>query len=139
MCQIQFLLEKLNYPAVRNEKTLYLHLFPYSFLTEPFIQGLYTTIRRIITEDSAVQALNLHHEEAIRSYLEGKMAPPAFRARTAKGKPQPYGIYLPRYADTVGNLLIFPLNPAGDNDTQRFLFALWNALVLQRHLGLRCF
>jgi CRISPR-associated protein Csc3 len=137
VCQIQFLLEKLNYPAVRNEKTLYLHLFPYSFLTEPFIQGLYTTIRRIITEDSAVQALNLHHEEAIRSYLEDKMAPPAFRARTAKGKPQPYGIYLPRYADTVGNLLIFPLNPAGDNDTQRFLFTLWNALVLQRHLGVK--
>lgn len=137
VCQIQFLLEKLNYPTVRNEKTLYLHLFPYSFLTEPFIQGLYTTIRRITTEDSTVQALNLHHEEAMRSYLESKMSPPTFRTRTAKGKPQPYGIYLPRYADTVGNLIIFPLNPAGNNDTQRFLFALWNALVLQRHLGVK--
>ncbi len=137
VCQIQFLLEKLNYPAVRGEKIIYLHMFPYSFLTEPFIQGLYRTVQRIITEDTAVQALNLRHQEAIRSYLEGKMVPPAFRARTARDTPQPYGLYLPRYAETVGNLLIFPINPAGENDTQRFLFALWNALILQRHFGVK--
>lgn len=137
ICQLQFLLEKLNYLAVRGEKTMYLHLFPYSFLTEPFIQGLYRTVQRITTEDTAVQALNLRHEEAMRSYLEGKMVPPAFRARTAEDKPQPYGIYLPRHAETVGNLLIFPINPAGKNDTQRFLFVLWNALILQRHFGVK--
>ena len=137
VCQLQFLLEKLNYPTVRGEKTMYLHLFPYSFLTEPFIQGLHRTVQRITTEDTAVQALNLRHQEAMRSYLEGKMIPPTFRARTAKDRPQPYGLYLPRYAETVGNLLIFPVNPAGDNDTQRFLFVLWNALVLQRHFGVK--
>jgi len=137
VCQLQFLLEKLNYPTVRGERTMYLHLFPYSFLSEPFIQGLNSTVRRITSEDTAVQALNLRHQEAMRSYLEGKMVPPTFRSRTAKGKPQPYGLYLPRYADTVGNLLIFPINPAGRNDTQRFLFALWNALILQRHFGVK--
>ncbi len=137
VCQIQFMLEKLNYPTVRGEKTMYLHLLPYSFLTAPFIQGLYATVRRITTEDTAVQALNLRHTEAMRSYLEGKETLPTFRARTAKDKPQPYGLYLPRYAETVGNLLVFPVNPAGDNDTQRFLFALWNALILQRHFGVK--
>jgi len=137
VCQLQFLLEKLNYPTVRGEKTMYLHLFPYSFLTAPFIEGLNRTVQRITTEDTAVQALNLRHEEAMRSYLEGKMVSPTFRSRTAKDRPQPYGLYLPRYAETVGNLLIFPINPAGENDTQRFLFALWNALVLQRHFGIK--
>ncbi len=137
ICQLQFLLEKLNYPAVRGEKTMYLHLFPYSFLTAPFIQGLYATVRRITVEDTAVQALNLRHQEAMRSYLEGKIVPPTFRARTARDRLQPYGLYLPRYAETVGNLLIFPINPAGENDTQRFLFALWNALILQRHFGVK--
>ena len=137
VCQLQFLLEKLNYPMVRGEKTMYLHLFPYSFLTEPFIQGLSATVQRITSEDTAVQALNLRHRESMRAYLEGKMVPPTFRARTAKDRPQPYGLYLPRYADTVGNLLIFPINPAGGNDTQRFLFALWNALILQRHFGVK--
>ncbi len=135
VCQIQFMLEKLNYPTVRGEKTMYLHLFPYSFLTEPFIQGLNKTVRQITSEDTAVRALNMRHQEAMRSYLEGKMATPTFRARTAKDKPQPYGLYLPRYAETVGNLLIFPINPAGENDTKRFLFALWNAMILQRHFG----
>ena len=137
VCQIQFLLEKLNYPTVRDEKTMYLHLFPYSFLTQPFIEGLNATVRRIVSEDTAVQALNLRQEEAMRAYLEGRMVTPTFRARTAKNKPQPYGLYLPRYAETVGNLLIFPINPAGGNDTQRFLFALWNALILQRHFGVK--
>lgn len=137
VCHIQFLLEKLNYPAIRGEKLIYLHLFPYSFLTEPFIQGLYTTVRRITHGDTAIQALNMRHQEAIRAYLEGKMVSPTFRARTVEGKPQPYGLYLPRYPETVGNLLIFPINPAGENDTERFLFALWNALVLQRHFGVK--
>lgn len=137
VCRIQFLLEKINYPPVRGEKIMYLHLFPYSFLTDPFIRGLYATVQRIIMEDTAVQALNMRYEEAIRSYMEGKIVPPAFRTRTAKDEPQPYGLYLPRYAETVGNLLIFPINPAGENDTQRFLFALWNALVLQRYFGVK--
>jgi len=137
VCQIQFLLEKLNYPTVRGEKTMYLHLFPYSFLTAPFIQGLKSSVDRIVTEDSAIRALNMRHEEAMQAYLEGKVVPPTFRGRTAKNRPQPYGLYLPRYTETVGNLLIFPVNPAGDNDTERFLFALWNALILQRHFGVK--
>lgn len=137
VCQQQFLLEKLNYPEVRGEKTLYLHLYPYSFLTRPFIQGLNATVRRIVSEDTAVQALNMNVAEAMTAYLAERMTTPTFRARTEKDKPQPYGIYLPRYAETTGNLLIFPINPAGANDTERFLFALWNALLLQRHFGVK--
>lgn len=137
ICHLQFLLEKLNYPEVRDEKTLYLHLYPYSFLTEPFIQGLSSTIRNIITEDTAVQALNLNVIAAVEEYLSDRVVTPTFRSRTAKDRPQPYGLYLPRYAETMGSLLIFPINPAGDNDTERFLFALWNAMILQRHFGVK--
>lgn len=137
VCQQQFLLEKLNYPEVRGEKTLYLHLYPYSFLTRPFIQGLHATLQRIVTEDTAVQALNMNVTDAMDTYLAERTVTPTFRARTEKDRPQPYGIYLPRYAETTGNLLIFPINPAGGNDTERFLFALWNALLLQRHFGVK--
>jgi CRISPR-associated protein Csc3 len=137
VCQIQFLLEKLNYPPVREEKTIYLHLYPYSFLTGPFIEGLRATINRIVTEDTAVQALNMRVAENMETYLAKKVATPTFRSRTKKDKPQPFGLYLPRYAQTVGNLLIFPINPGGRNDTERFLFALWNALLLQRHFGVK--
>ena len=137
VCHLQFLLEKLNYPQVRGEKTVYLHLYPYSFLTGPFIEGLKTTINRIVTEDTAVQALNLRAAEGVQEYLSTRIATPTFRSRTKKDKPQPYGLYLPRYAETMGNLLIFPINPGGSNDTERFLFALWNALLLQRHFGVK--
>ncbi len=137
ICHLQFLVEKLNYSPVRGEKLIYLHLFPYSFLTQPFIEGLRATVLRIVSEDTAVQALNLRVEEAIDNYLRQRVAPPVFRSRTQKGKPQPYGLYPPRYAETVSNLLIFPINAAGNNDTARFLFALWNGLVLQRHFGVK--
>jgi CRISPR-associated protein Csc3 len=137
VCQLQFLLEKLNYPMVRGEKTFYLHLYPYSFLTGPFIEGLVSTIKRIVSEDSAVQALNMRAAEGIETYLAEKTVTPTFRSRTKKNKSQPFGLYLPRYTETVGNLLIFPVNPGGKNDTQRFLFTLWNALLLQRHFGVK--
>jgi CRISPR-associated protein Csc3 len=137
VCQHQFLLEKLNYPEVRGEHTLYLHLYPYSFLTRPFIEGLNATVQRIISEDTAVQALNMNVTQAVDAYLDTRTVTPTFRARTEKQRPQPYGIYLPRYAETSGNLLIFPINPAGSNETERFLFALWNALLLQRHFGVK--
>jgi len=137
VCQHQFLLEKLNYPEVRGESTLYLHLYPYSFLTRPFIEGLNATVQRIVSEDTAVQALNMNVAQAMDAYLASRTVTPTFRARTEKNRPQPYGIYLPRYAESVGNLLIFPINPAGDNETERFLFALWNALLLQRHFGVK--
>jgi CRISPR-associated protein Csc3 len=137
VCQIQFLLEKLNYPPVRGEKTIYLHLYPYSFLTGPFIEGLRATVNHIVTEDTAVQALNMRVTENMRTYLADKIVTSTFRSRTKKDKPQPFGLYLPRYAETVGNLLIFPINPGGQNDTERFLFALWNAMLLQRHFGVK--
>jgi CRISPR-associated protein Csc3 len=137
VCQHQFLLEKLNYPEVRGESTLYLHLYPYSFLTRPFIEGLNATLQRIVSEDTAVQALNMNVAQAMDTYLATRTVTPTFRARTEKNRPQPYGVYLPRYAETTGNLLIFPINPGGGNETERFLFALWNALLLQRHFGVK--
>jgi len=135
LCRIQFLLEKLNYPPVRGEKITYLHLFPYSFLTAPFIQGLRTGIQRLTRENLVERALFLRSADAIRALGADQPLRLDFTATTRSGKPQPYGLYLPRYSSTVGNRIIFPLNPAGSNDTERFLFALWNAMLLQKHFG----
>jgi len=139
ICQIQFMLEKLNYAEIRGEKTIYLHLFPYSFTTKPFIEALQNTIRQITQSDTALKAMNLNVRETIQEYLQsnGQVINPRFRLRTKKNKPQPYGLYLTRYSETVSNLLIMPLNPSGSNDTEQFLFALWNAMLLQRHFGMK--
>jgi CRISPR-associated protein Csc3 len=135
LCRIQFLLEKLNYPPVRGEKMAYLHLFPYAFLTAPFIQGLWTGIRRLTRENLVERALFLHSADAMADVGAKRPLRLDFAAITRSGKPQPYGLYLPRYSATVGNRIIFPLNPAGSNDTERFLFALWNGMLLQKHFG----
>lgn len=135
LCRLQFLVEKLNYPPVRGETIVYLHLFPYAFLTAPFIQGLWTRIQRLTRENLVERALFLHSADAIETWRSQGALQLDFTAITKSGKPQPYGLYLPRYSTTVGNRIIFPLNPAGRNDTERFLFALWNGMLLQKHFG----
>ncbi|MFQ5435712.1 MAG: hypothetical protein ACE5FD_12620, partial [Anaerolineae bacterium] len=137
ICQLQFLLEKLNYPAVRGEQLRYLHLFPYSFMTRPFIEALRATFNDLIESNEAITALNMNAPQALAQWIEESEQKPNFRTQTKKGKPQPYGIYVPRYSEATGNLLIFPLNPGGGNDTQKFLFSLWNGMVIQRHFGMK--
>lgn len=136
LCQLQFLVEKLNYEEVRGEKTMYLHFFPYSFLPAPYLTALRENIDAIRHTADTVRALWCDTHSALVDANGG--IDPKFAVLTKAGKPHPYGVYMPRVPrNTVGNRLIFPLNPAGDNDSQRFLFALWMALVLQKHLGLR--
>lgn len=136
LCQLQFLIERLNYEEVRGEKTMYLHLFPYSFLPAPYLSAMQESIDQIRYHDNAVRALWCDTRTALLNKEKG--IDPDFATQTKKGKPHPYGIYMPRKSrNTIGNRLIFPINPAGDNDSQRFLFALWVALVMQKHLGLR--
>jgi CRISPR-associated protein Csc3 len=135
LCRLQFLLEKLNYPPVRNETLTYLHLFPYAFLTAPYIQGLRVGLEQLKRENLVERALFLRREQAIRSMSTDRPLQLDFTALTNNGKPQPYGLYMPRYSRTVGNRIIFPLNPAGRNDTERFLFALWYAMLLQKYFG----
>lgn len=143
LCQIQFLLEALNYPPVRDEDLHYLHFFPYSFLTAPFLDNLRQTFMGIVEEARSadaieLQALNMDAPNALTQWQDKHAKPPAvFRPKTKKGKAQPYGFYLPHYSQTVGNVLTLPINGAGSNAGEKFLFSLWNALVLQRHFGMK--
>ena len=146
ICETQFLVEKLNYREIRNEQTIYLHLFPYSFHTAPFLNGMRTTIRRINRGDMLAGALRLNDVDrqmraaAARPAVNLKATRPAVNlkatTRTKENKAQPYGMYLPRYSETLGSMMTFPINPPSDeNDTQKFLFVLQHALLLQRHFG----
>ncbi len=137
ICEMQFLVEKLNYREVRNEKTVYLHLFPYSFQTAPFINGLRTTLKSINRSDMLSGALRLNDvDRQMRAAALGRYDHVTATTRTKENKAQPYGIYIPRYSDTVGGVMTFPINPPSDeNDTQKFVFVLQHALLLQRHFG----
>jgi CRISPR-associated protein Csc3 len=135
ICQIQFLVEKLAFKEVRGEQIYYLHLFPYSFLPSLLVDGIRAQINRANQVDETAQALFLRPEEYLARY--DPKEPLEFVTQTKKGKPHTYGVYLPSYSETVGNLLIEPLNAPGDNDTERFIFVLQMAMLLQKHLGLK--
>ena len=135
ICQLQFLVEKLAFKEVRGEQIYYLHLYPYSFLPALLVNGIRQRIKRATELDENAQALFLRPEEYLARY--DPTAPIEFLTQTKKGKPHTYGVYLPNYSETVGNLFIEPLNAPGDNDTERMLFVLQTAMLLQKHLGLK--
>lgn len=136
LCQTQYLIEKLSYPEINKERTVYLHLYPYAFFTRLFVQGLQKVLKDLQREDS--RALWLDGDRAMQRYTAEQRITAPMLTRTRTGKAHSYGLYLPSYAEAlIGNLLIFPLNPAGSTDTERFLFALEYALILQRHFGCR--
>lgn len=138
LCQLQFLVEKLAFPEVRGEHIFYLHLYPYSFLPAALIEAVRANIERDKKVDRTAQAFFLRPEEYITQY-DPKEEPPELRflTQTKAGKPHVNGLYLPNYAETIGNLIIEPINPVGDNDTERFLYVLQVAMLLQRHRGLK--
>lgn len=110
ICMMQFLVEKLNYREIRGEQPIYLHLFPYSFLTAPFLNGLRSTIRQITHTDVLAGALRVADVSTAMIEIVRKRSPDLkFTTRTKADKPQPFGLYLPRYSDTLGGVMTFPL------------------------------
>lgn len=136
ICQTQYLVERLSYLEIRGEHTVYLHLFPYAYQTRPFVLGLRRVMQNLQRSD--LRALWLDGDRAMRRYAEAQQITAPMLTHSRQGKPHVYGVYLPSHADVlIGNLLILPLNPAGETDTERFLFALEYALILQRYFGCR--
>ncbi|MDE3091406.1 MAG: hypothetical protein KGJ80_18725, partial [Chloroflexota bacterium] len=136
LCRSQFILEKLNHVAGKSTKTIYLHLYPYSFFTEVFLNSLRAEVREILNQDTTV--LFPKTDEAIRAIIEseGKRTPLRFYTLNKEGKAYTNGLPLPlNYSEVIGNVLTFPLNCPGDNDSEQFLFALQNALLLGRYFG----
>ena len=136
ICNLHFILHKLNYPTVspggvgrQGVKTYYLHLFPYSFHSDIFLNAIRSEINRFRRMD--VASLYMRTEHAIREFMDDQQRPvkPKFSAAKRNGFP------LPKFSEIQGNQLIFPLNCMGQNESERFLFAIENALLMQRYLG----
>ncbi|MBL7064112.1 MAG: type I-D CRISPR-associated protein Cas10d/Csc3 [Anaerolineae bacterium] len=133
VCRLQFTLEKLTHQVLKGIKTMYLHLYPYSFYTDVFLRSLRDEVRELLAQDTTV--VFPRSADAFRSFLADNRVELPVAVRRADGKPYQNGIVLPRHAETIGNLLIFPLNCPGGNDSEQFLFGLQNALLIQRYFG----
>lgn len=139
ICQTQNLLDKLNYPDRGGDGTFYLHCFPYAAMPALLLEAMQRTFRDLVTLNLAEGAMRLNAMEETLHHLATKHPfTPTFTTNTRTAKTNPYGVYLPRFSDTVGatmTLLINAPDPDDSNDTTQVLFALQHALVLQRHLG----
>lgn len=133
VCRLQFTLEKLTHQVLKGIKTMYLHLYPYTFYTDVFLQSLRDEVREVLAQDTSV--VFPQTSKAFDAFLADNRMDLVMATRNKQGKPYQNGLVLPRYAETVGNVLIFPLNCPGANDSEQFLFGLQNALLVQRYFG----
>lgn len=126
--QLQFSIEKLNYSSA-GSKFLYLHLMPYSFMTAPFIESfkkIFQELRRI-----DVSAVSLTIREAIKFFDDNKYCILPTRSQKSEG------ILVPKYSELVGNIISLPINPTGDNSTEKYLNGIEYALLIHKYFGVK--
>jgi CRISPR-associated protein Csc3 len=73
VCRAQFILEKLNRQAAKNVKTFYLHLYPYTFCTDVFLEALRNEINNILATDTTV--LLPRSDDVLRDGAVGQSVP----------------------------------------------------------------
>ena len=133
VCRVQFTLEKLTHQSLKGIKTIFLHLYPYSFYSDVFLVALRAEVQDILAQDTTV--IFAKTDDAFQGWLQSGRVRLTFATRNKQGKPYQNGLALPQFAEAIGNMLTFPLNCPGDNDSEQFLFALQNVLLLQRFFG----
>lgn len=130
ICRAQFLLDKLTYTAVGDKtRTYFVHLYPYSFFTAYYINAF----RRQLDDwrGANVSSVLLKVDEVYKGFRETGQLAPRFAPTKVNGTP------VPTFSEIIGNVITEPINAPGDNDTERFMFALENALVLKLFMGCR--
>lgn len=124
----QFLLERLNYPPAHRATTYYLHIFPYAFFSHSYIDLWRRTVRDLAEQD--VSALFVKTDDALRAiFAEDQPIRLPVSASKSNGLP------LPGAPEMLGNLLIWPLNAPGQNDTEQFWYAFTCAFAMHRFVG----
>jgi len=124
----QFLLEKLNYAPGYEATTYYLQIYPYAFFTDAYLKMWRATVSELASED--VSALFVKTDEVLRNIFDNSERI-ELRASGVKSN----GLPLPGAGEVFGNLLIWPLNAPGENDTERFWYAFTCAFAMHRFVG----
>ncbi len=133
LCRSQFILEKLAWSNHRDKRgdeqaTFYLHLFPYSYFTAPFLDAWRREVQRLVAED--VTAAFIDTSRWLREWREDRS--PAVHFKETKVN----GVALPR-PETISNTPVMVVNAPGNSYTAQFLVALGHAAVLSQFFGCR--
>jgi CRISPR-associated protein Csc3 len=124
----QFLLEKLNYPPAYRATTFYLHIFPYAFFSHSYLDLWRRTVRDLAEQD--VSALFVKTDDALRTIFDEDQP-----IRLPVSPSNSNGLPLPGAPEMLGNVLTWPLNAPGQNDTEQFWYAFTCAFAMHRFIG----
>lgn len=127
ICREQLLVEKIGF-APAMSKGFYLHIYPESFAPPLFVEALRKTFRQLQGAD--VKAVLFDTRAITREFEQTHTLKLPF-------KPKATGLVIPMYSELVGNIITLPIYALGDNDTDRYLFALQYALYIQQRFGQR--
>ncbi|MHB8600380.1 MAG: type I-D CRISPR-associated protein Cas10d/Csc3 [Ktedonobacteraceae bacterium] len=133
ICRTQFILEKLAWRSHRDKQggeqvTFYLHLFPYSYFTQPMLLAWWQSITNL--RDTDHSALFLDTQEYFSEWeryneLQAEVSPRYYRSSTE-------GLGMPTFADALSNTPVLPLIISGGNYGIQFLIALEKTALLAR-------
>jgi len=128
VCRAQYILEKLAWRSHGDkygaeQVTFYLHLFPYSFFTQPLLRAWWRSIDRLRDSEHSAFFLDTRHYfrsmEAVLEDIQG------FSTSTN-------GLGLPTLSEALSNTPVLPIIAPGDNYGVQFMLALEMAVILGR-------
>lgn len=128
VCRAQYILEKLAWRSHGDkygaeQVTFYLHLFPYSFFTQPLLRAWWASINRLRDSDHAAFFLDTrHYFRNIEAMLEDIQGFPT----------STNGLGLPTLSEALSNTPVLPIIAPGDSYGVQFMLALEMAVILGR-------
>jgi CRISPR-associated protein Csc3 len=127
ICREQLLIEKIGFASALS-KGFYLHVYPESFAPPPLLDAMRSMLSNLVSQNN--RSLLFETREIAKEYEKSGILKLSFKSKAT-------GLALPTYSELVGNIITLPIYPLGDNDSERYLFAMVYALFIQRRFGQR--
>jgi len=134
VCRAQYIVERLAWKSHRDKQggdqtTFYLHLFPFSFFTQPLLTSWYGEVRRLRGQE--LSSFFVRADAYFRDWVANDSVP---IQGIASGT---MGVGLPELPEALGNTPVLPLHARGQGYGEQCLQALETAAVLARFFGCR--
>jgi len=129
ICRTQFILEKLAWRSHRDKQgseqvTFYLHLFPYSYFTQPMLLAWWLSIKNLQDTDHKSLFLDTRgYFSKWESDLHADVSPRCYRSSIE-------GLGIPTLSEALSNTPVLPLTISGGNYGLQFLIALEKTALL---------
>jgi CRISPR-associated protein Csc3 len=130
ICRMQFILEKLAWRSHRDKQgseqvTFYLHLFPYSYFTQPMLLTWWQSIERLRDGDHRALLLDTRDYFSKWERLQVELPPRYYLTGTE-------GVGIPTLSEALSNTPVLPLIVSGGSYGTQFLLALEKTALLAR-------